>query len=263
MENERMESMQNLEPVDVEPTKRKPFWKNTRGIALFVAFVLIFSCIGGYTLAYLSLKANSDVENQLKLATVSCSIVIDEREESSENTKIIGFKVKNEGNAYTYVRVAMVANWKNLEGDVLGSAVPVRGDGLEFPGDYYFEYSTNIDTYRVTDEGNIELVGKATADNTDWFMLEENGVVYYYYRKPVASNDGDKSYRDITSPLFDLSEMFHKNTPVAGYFCTVDFALQGIQAAGGYKVNDVFKPAVELAWDHVKVDGDGYLTPNS
>lgn len=253
MENERMDNVQNHEPVDAEPSKSKPFWKNTRGIALFVAFVLLFSAIGGYTLAYLSLNAKNDVKNQLALATVEFSVSCGEEDKAGEKW-VSNFVVKNEGRAYAYFRVAVIANWRNKDGSIHASTVPKRGMSVKdnTAGDYILAYNSNLDTYTVDEDTGKVTVSYDGYNSTDWFVVVENEISYYYYKYPVPADDK-------TSELFTLCRMIHKDP----HYCVVDFAVQAIQAAGGYKEDNVFKHAVELAWDHVKVDKDGYLTRNS
>jgi hypothetical protein len=86
MDQERLnDAMQKEEPAECR--KAKPFWKNYRGIALLVAFVLLFTAIGGYTVAYLQMKAKKDVRNDFRLAEVAVSEFYTEREDGATNGK--------------------------------------------------------------------------------------------------------------------------------------------------------------------------------
>ena len=117
-----------------------------RKTALILSLCLIFALAVGTTLAYL--KANtSPVTNTFKAAT--SEIKIDENVENGEKSSI---QVVNTGTAVSYVRVKLVMNWVDENGNV--SATPV---------DITVDY-----------------------DNTNWF--EQDGI--YYYKMPVAANDG-------------------------------------------------------------------------
>ena len=116
-----------------------------RKTALILSLCLIFALAVGTTFALL--KANTaPVENTFTAAKSGTDIV--EKLDGSQKKSII---VKNTGTAVSYVRVKLVMNWVDDNGNV--SAEPV-----------------NI-TPSITD---------------DWF--EQGGI--YYYKMPVAANDG-------------------------------------------------------------------------
>ena len=113
-----------------------------RKAALILSLCLIFALAVGTTLAYL--KANtSPVTNTFTAA--KSDIKIDENVENGEKSSI---QVENIGTATSYVRVKLVMNWVDENGNV--SAEPV-----------------NI-TPSITD---------------NWF--EQGGI--YYYKMPVAA----------------------------------------------------------------------------
>ena len=115
-----------------------------RKAALILSLCLIFALAVGTTLAYL--KANtSPVTNTFKAAT--SEIKIDENVKNGEKSSI---QVVNTGTAVSYVRVKLVMNWVDENGNV--SAEPV-----------------NI-TPSITD---------------NWFL--KDGI--YYYKMPVAAKD--------------------------------------------------------------------------
>ena len=113
-----------------------------RKAALILSLCLIFALAVGTTLAYL--KANtSPVTNTFTAA--KSDIKIDEDVTGGQKKSIV---VKNTGTAVSYVRVKLVMNWVDDNGNV--SATPVN-----ITVDY---------------------------DNTNWF--EQDGI--YYYKMPVA-----------------------------------------------------------------------------
>ena len=112
-----------------------------RKAALILSLCLIFALAVGTTLAYL--KANtSPVTNTFKAAT--SEIKIEEKTDGGIKSEIY---VKNEGTATYYVRVKLVCNWVDKDGNVSATPVPAP-----------------------------------TITNSDWF--EKDGI--YYYTKPVA-----------------------------------------------------------------------------
>ena len=114
-----------------------------RKTALILSLCLIFALAVGTTFALL--KANTaPVENTFTAAKSGTDIV--EKLDGSQKTSII---VKNTGTAVSYVRVKLVINWVDGDGNV--SAEPV------------------------------DITPSITAD---WF--EQGGI--YYYKMPVAAN---------------------------------------------------------------------------
>lgn len=116
-----------------------------RKSALILSLCLIFALAVGTTFALL--KANTEPVTNTFTAAKS-DIKIDEDVTGGQKKSII---VQNTGTAVSYVRVKLVMNWVDDNGNV--SAEPV-----------------NI-TPSITD---------------DWF--EQGGI--YYYKMPVAANDG-------------------------------------------------------------------------
>ena len=116
-----------------------------RKTALILSLCLIFALAVGTTFALL--KANTEPVTNTFTAAKS-GTHIDEELDGSQKTSI---KVQNTGTAVSYVRVKLVMNWVDENGNV--SAEPV-----------------NI-TPSITD---------------NWFL--KDGI--YYYKMPVAANDG-------------------------------------------------------------------------
>lgn len=116
-----------------------------RKTALILSLCLIFALAVGTTFALL--KANTaPVENTFTAAKSGTDIV--EELDGNQKKSIV---VKNTGTAVSYVRVKLVMNWVDENGNV--SATPVN-----ITVDY---------------------------DNTNWF--EQDGI--YYYKMPVAPVD--------------------------------------------------------------------------
>ena len=115
-----------------------------RKAALILSMCLIFALAVGTTFALL--KANTvPVTNTFKAAT--SEIKIEEKTDNGIKSEIC---VKNEGTATSYVRVKLVCNWVDKDGNISATPVPAP-----------------------------------TITNNDWFV--KDGI--YYYKMPVALND--------------------------------------------------------------------------
>ena len=238
MDQERLnDAMQKEEPAECR--KAKPFWKNYRGITLLVAFVLLFTAIGGYTVAYLQMKKENAVKNDFRLAGLDVV--------RSNDTAAISFT--NNGDVAVYIRVAVIGNWAkggDKITDIYAASRPTRGT------DYYLQYTKNKGT--ASEAVYKDAVGSYIGYNFDyWFMVMENGVTYYYHKAPVMP-------ADVTEDL--CSSYFASNTNAPeGYSCSLEFAVQAIQAVGAYKNDkgETIRPVTE-AWG-ISV-GDGGILQN-
>lgn len=132
-----------------------------RKTALILSLCLIFALAVGTTFALL--KANTDPVTNTFTAAKS-GTHIDEELEGSQKTSI---KVQNTGTAVSYVRVKLVMNWVDDNGNV--SAEPV-----------------NI-TPSITD---------------DWF--EQDGI--YYYKTPVAPDGKTENLLKANSPITEPAD---------------------------------------------------------
>ena len=117
-----------------------------RKTALILSLCLIFALAVGTTFALL--KANTEPVTNTFTAAKSGTDIVEELDGNQKKS----IAVKNTGTAVSYVRVKLVMNWVDDNGNV--SATPVN-----ITVDY---------------------------DNTNWF--EQDGI--YYYKMPVAANDG-------------------------------------------------------------------------
>lgn len=133
-----------------------------RKTALILSLCLIFALAVGTTFALL--KASTDpVENTFTAAKSGTDIV--EELDGNQKKSIV---VKNTGTAVSYVRVKLVMNWVDENGNV--SAEPV-----------------NIDV---------------KYDTTKWF--EQDGI--YYYKMPVAPDGKTENLLKADSPITEPAD---------------------------------------------------------
>lgn len=114
-----------------------------RKAALILSLCLIFALAVGTTVALLVAHTNA-VTNTFTAA--KSKITIEEKTDNGSKSEIY---VKNEGTATSYVRVKLVCNWVDKDGNVSATPVPAP-----------------------------------TITNSDWFV--KDGI--YYYKMPVALN---------------------------------------------------------------------------
>lgn len=133
-----------------------------RKTALILSLCLIFALAVGTTFALLK-ASTAPVENTFTAA--KSDIKIDEDVTGGQKKSII---VKNTGTAVSYVRVKLVMNWVDENGNV--SATPVN-----ITVDY---------------------------DNTNWF--EQDGI--YYYKMPVAPDGKTENLLKADSPITEPAD---------------------------------------------------------
>ncbi len=131
--------------------------------AALLALVLILVCTVGGTVAYL--VAHTDpVTNTFTPGNVTCDVV---EEFNTEKTAKTSVKVQNTGNVPAYIRVAVVANTVDEQGNITGAADEnilknaLAASGWTKNGDYYY-YNTAVDPNGLTGEllkNRIELEG--------------------------------------------------------------------------------------------------------
>lgn len=123
----------------------KRVMKTKKPVALVALLVLLCCTVAG-TLAYLVDKT-PEVKNTFEPAKVTTKV-----EEKFDGITKSEVKIKNTGNINAYIRVAVVANWIDKDGNVYGGAMPTEGTNYElklangwFEGsDGYFYYPTAI-----------------------------------------------------------------------------------------------------------------------
>ena len=133
-----------------------------RKTALILSLCLIFALAVGTTFALL--KANTEPVTNTFTAAKS-GTHIDEELDGNQKKSIV---VKNTGTAVSYVRVKLVMNWVDDNGNV--SATPVN-----ITVDY---------------------------DNTNWF--EQDGI--YYYKMPVAPDGKTENLLKADSPITEPAD---------------------------------------------------------
>lgn len=133
-----------------------------RKTALILSLCLIFALAVGTTFALLK-ASTAPVENTFTAAKSGTDIV--EELDGNQKKSIV---VKNTGTAVSYVRVKLVMNWVDDNGNV--SATPVN-----ITVDY---------------------------DNTNWF--EQDGI--YYYKMPVAPDGKTENLLKADSPITEPAD---------------------------------------------------------
>lgn len=133
-----------------------------RKTALILSLCLIFALAVGTTFALLK-ASTATVENTFTAAKSGTDIV--EELDGNQKKSIV---VKNTGTAVSYVRVKLVMNWVDENGNV--SATPV---------DITVDY-----------------------DNTNWF--EQDGI--YYYKMPVAPDGKTENLLKADSPITEPAD---------------------------------------------------------
>ena len=187
-----------------------------KSLALLVsALVLSFSMVGG-TLAWLS----DDTPSRVNTFTVPTpGVHIDEEFDGTVKKNI---SVTNTGEIPVYVRLQMVINFQNKDGDVAPVA-PVQGK--------------NMDIHWVDDDAYI-----------DW---EKGPDGYFYY--PVALEPGETT----TILISSITALPDAEIP-EGYTLNVQLLAQYVQKDG--VADDTGRPLVESCWN-VTVDSNGVLLP--
>lgn len=129
--------------------------------ALLLALVLILVGTVGGTVAYLATHTKP-VVNTFTPGEVTCKV-----EETVDNGVKSSVKVQNTGNVPAYIRVAVVANTVDAQGNITGAADEnilknaLAASGWTKNGDYYY-YNTAVDPNGLTGEllkNSIELEG--------------------------------------------------------------------------------------------------------
>lgn len=132
-------------------------------LALLLALVLILVGTVGGTVAYL-VTHTDPVKNTFTPGNVTCDVV---EEFNTEKTAKTSVKVQNTGNVPAYIRVAVVANTVDEQGNITGAADEnilknaLAASGWTKNGDYYY-YNTAVDPNGLTGEllkNSIELEG--------------------------------------------------------------------------------------------------------
>lgn len=183
--------------------KGKRVMKTKKPVALVAILVLLCCAVAG-TVAYL-VTSTGPVTNTFTPASVTTEVV----EEFNGTTKS-NVRIKNTGNIDAYIRVAVVANWIDKDGNVYGGATPVAGKD-----------------YTLTPK---------TGENENWFQGSDG---YYYCKTAIESGS--------ETPV--LIESCAKTTGAEvpeGYDLQVTILADGIQSVPADAVQQAW-PAVQVS----------------
>lgn len=184
----------------------KRVMKTKKPVAL-VALLLLLCCTVAGTVAYL-VTSTDPVTNTFTPASVSTAV-----DETFENGVKSDVKIKNTGNIDAYIRVAVVVNWADKDGNVYGGAVP-------------------------TDKGDKKDYDLTLKANNGWIKGADG---YYYYIHPVAPKESTTAiFEDITQLTDD---------PAEGYGLQITILADGIQSEPGTTVVSVWKSVTDVNTD--------------
>lgn len=184
---------------------------------LLVSVVALLAVAVGGTLAFLSAHTDPLV-NEFTPSEVACEVV-----ENFNGTVKSDVQIKNTGDTEAYIRVAVIVNWKNADGDVYAQK-PVEGT------DYTITY----------------------AENSGW-IKGSDGYRYYTDSVPSATQTTDAS-KTVTNVLIQSCRLADTAAVPAGYQLSVEIAASAVQAAPAN--------VVESTWTNVSVGTDGKLQIN-
>jgi len=177
---------------------------NRKAPVALVAILVLLCCAVAGTVAFLVTKTGS-VVNTFTPSKVTTYV----EEEFNGQTKS-NVKIQNTGNIDAYIRVAVVANWIDKDGNVYGGATPVAGKD-----------------YTLTPK---------TGENENWFQGSDG---YYYCKTAIESGS--------ETPV--LIESCAKTTGAEvpeGYDLQVTILADGIQSVPADAVQQAW-PAVQVS----------------
>lgn len=159
-----------------------------RSLTLIASLVLMLSIGLGTTIAWL-VDDTEDVKNVFTPGRVPPTIVEKFNGEVKEYVK-----VTNGGNVSAFIRVAVIATWKDGQGNIAPTA-PIKGT--------HFDWETG---------------------SSKWFQKNPSDG-YYYYTDAVAAGA-------TTENLFTNCQLMEGVTPPEGYSLSIEILAQTIQADG-------------------------------
>lgn len=184
----------------------KRVMKTKQPVAL-VALLLLLCCAVAGTLAYL-VDSTDPVTNTFTPASVSTEV-----NEDFDGITKSNVTIKNTGDIDAYIRVAVVVNWADKDGNVYGGAVP-------------------------TDKGDKKDYDLTLKANNGWIKGADG---YYYYIHPVAPKESTTAiFEDITQLTDD---------PAEGYGLQITILADGIQSEPGTTVVSVWKSVTDVNTD--------------
>lgn len=162
-------------PARKRPARRR---KLNKYFLVTLSLVLLLGVAGGVTLAYIIAEGGT-VANSFTPAQVLCSVDND-------------YAVTNDGNVDAYIRAAVIVNWENGDGDIIGIA-PVAGTD--------YTLSVDAESWELGDDG-------------------------FYYYKNVVPFEGAT---DKTPPVVTVTP---KTEAPKGFTLVVEVLAEAIQADG-------------------------------
>lgn len=109
-----------------------------KSMLMLVFAALLLTVAVGSTLAYL-LDTTPTVSNTFTPAKVTCAVNEPDWDKSDKKTKT-NVSITNTGNVYAYIRVAVVGNWYNADGNIIAPHTVDLGtpNGWTESGGYYY-----------------------------------------------------------------------------------------------------------------------------
>lgn len=189
---------------------------NRKAPVALVAILVLLCCAVAGTVAFL-IDSTGSVKNTFEPSHVTTYV-----EETFANGKKENVQIQNTGDIDAYIRVAVIVNWADKDGNVYGEK-PEAGT------DYTISYNKTVQ-----------------ADGGQWI---EGSDGYWYYTKPVApSTENNPQYPGVL-----INSCTQTGTaPAEGYALQVTILADGIQSVPTSTVVGV--------WG-VTVANDGTLTP--
>lgn len=157
----------------------------TKTVLIIAVCILLAAAAAGGTAAYMK-KKTAAVTN--KVIPVSFSVDIQEK---TEDGALKNLSVKNTGSMPAYVRIKLIINWKNADGNVYGVR-PVKDK----------DYTLTI------------------PDGNGWLYDKPDSL--WYYKNPVAPNTNTGIFIAECKPV-------SPSTAPAGYTLSVEAAVQAIR----------------------------------
>lgn len=189
----------------------KRVMKTKKPVALVAILVLLCCAVAG-TVAFLVTKTDPVVNT---FTPSKVTTYVDEKFEKGEKKDVC---IQNTGNIDAYIRVAVIVNWADAQGNVSGT--PVKDS------DYTISYNKNVQ-----------------ADGGQWIKGSDG---YWYYTKPVApSTENNPQYTGVL-----INSCTQTGTaPAEGYALQVTILADGIQSEPGTTVVSVWESVIGVKKD--------------
>ncbi len=158
----------------------------------------------GVTLAFL---ADSTQEVVNTFTPTSVPIYVEEDFKANVKSNV---KIKNDGNIPAYIRAAIVVNWADEKGNVLGTP-PVDGE----------------DYTMVLDKG--------------WSLYDG----YYYWTEPVPADDPNTQEEENVTGVLIQSCTVNNPAPTEGYTLQVEILAQSVQSVPEEAIKDLWGVTID------------------